>query len=224
MGRVLPPSWLPPIWPFLGIRRFGKRDAVAYSSVYHDFAAMHRVFPELVPQTTFREQVSKQFKDFRDRLFAVDQSVYLESLLVRQDKMSMSESVEARVPFVHLPVLKLVNSLPHHLRIPGNTTKPLLKHFADRMLPKELVNRRKIGLTLPYERWLADDRALGRFVSLLTEPNCRLNAYATRGSLTKIVDDFRTNRRAGLPSLFWLINVELWLRSVDSTPNSKSLT
>ena len=220
-ARIFSTDFLPPVRPFLGMRRLGKRDVAAYASVYHDFTAMHRVFPGLVPQATAREDVGKRFKDFRDRLFAVDQSAYLESLLVRQDKMSMSESVEARVPFVHLPVLKLVNGFPHRLRAPGYTTKPLLKKFADRLLPTKLVHRRKVGLTLPYEKWLEDDRALGQYFSILTDSDCQLRAFAEPGSLEKIVDAFRSNRRAELPSIFWLVNVELWLRNAKALEPSK---
>ena len=75
-----------------------------------------RLFPELIPSVDARRGVSRRFRDFRDRLLAVDQTAYLESLLVRQDKMSMSESVEARVPFVHLPLLKQVNQAFHAIR------------------------------------------------------------------------------------------------------------
>ena len=156
LAQVLPGRFLPPLWPVAGIRRMSGLDAAAYASVYHDFRSVQGVFPGLVPAPGAREATSRRFSDFRDRLFAVDQAAYLESLLVRQDKMSMAASVEARVPFVHMPLLRLVNSLPHALRAPGGDTKPLLKRMAERHLPHDLIHRRKIGLWLPYEEWFAD--------------------------------------------------------------------
>ena len=218
IGRFVSADWLPPVWPFLGTRRFGNRDAAVYSSVYHDFGAMQQIFPGLVPRQAAREAASQRFSDFRDRLFAVDQTAYLESLLVRQDKMSMAESVEARVPYVHLPLLKVVNRLPRDVRAPGGVTKPVLKRIADRFLPPDLVHRRKVGLRLPYDNWLADNSALGRYLDLLTAPDCRLQSYAMPGALRRTVDAFRAGRRDGLPSLFWLVNVELWLRSLSARP------
>ena len=217
-ARILPQGLLPPIWPFLNIRRVGRRDAAVFSPVYHDLASMHRLFPELIPSVDARRGVSRRFRDFRDRLFAVDQTAYLESLLVRQDKMSMSESVEARVPFVHLPLLKQVNRLSRHSRVPGGITKPILKRMADEYLPHDLVHRRKVGLRLPYDYWIADVNALGRYLPLLTESGCHLANYAAPGTLAAVVDAFRRGQRAGLPALFWLINVELWLRDVSKTP------
>ena len=167
-------------------------------------------------------RVSGQFSDFRDRLFAVDQSAYLESLLVRQDKMSMAASVEARVPFVHMPLLRLVNGLPRNLRAPGRETKPILKRFARKYLPAELVDRRKIGLLLPYQRWFGQSAALGRYLDLLTEPNARLAEYAEPGALARAVSGLRAGQTSGLPSAWMLVNTELWLRSLTDQALSTS--
>ncbi len=214
LARILPSKLLPPMRPFLGLRRLAGRDAAIYSAVYHDFHAMNALFPGLVPKPGLREAASRRFKDFRDRLFAVDQVAYLESLLVRQDKMSMAASVEARVPYVHLPLARIANRLPRNLRAPGGVTKPLLKRIAARFLDHDAVYRRKIGLWLPYNDWLADGKALGRYLDLLTEPNGKLRAYANPGALASVVDRFRAGERNGLPSMWMLVNVEMWLRSL----------
>ncbi len=216
LSRLMPTSLLPPVWPFLGLRRLSGRDAAIYSAVYHNFHAMHRVLPQLVPKPGLREAVSRRFADFRDRLFAIDQVAYLESLLVRQDKMSMAASVEARVPFVHLPLARVANRLPRDLRAPGGVTKPLLKKIAARYLDDETVYRRKIGLWLPYDDWLAQPAGLGRYLDLLTEPNGRVRAYADASVLKSAVERFRTGDRNGLPSMWTLVNVEMWLRSLSA--------
>jgi asparagine synthase (glutamine-hydrolysing) len=214
LSRLLPVRFLPPLWPVAGIRRMGGLDAAAYASVYHDFRAVQKVFPGLVPKPGAREAASRRFSDFRARLFAVDQAAYLESLLVRQDKMSMAASVEARVPFVHMPLLRLVNSLPHVLRAPGGDTKPLLKRIAERHLPHDLIHRRKIGLWLPYEEWFADAKGAGGYLDDLTGPDSRLAAYAEKGKLTVLVDRCRAGARSSGLVLERLVGVELWLRSL----------
>ena len=216
ISRRLPASLLPPVRPFLGLRRLAGRDAAIYSAVYHDFHAMHRVFPALAPKPGLREATSRRFADFRDRLFAIDQVAYLESLLVRQDKMSMAASVEARVPFVHLPLARVANALPRDTRAPGGVTKPLLKKIAARYLDHDAVYRRKIGLWLPYDDWLADADGLGRYLDLLVEPNGRLRAYADGRALTAAVERFRAGERRGIPSMWMLVNTEMWLRSLEA--------
>tara|TARA_Y100001934_G_scaffold250469_1_gene312789 strand:+ start:97 stop:1932 length:1836 start_codon:yes stop_codon:yes gene_type:complete len=204
--------------PFMGVHRIAGLDMPSYASVYHDWRAMRSVFPGLLPTAGGdRRRVSAQFSDFRDRLFAVDQSAYLESLLVRQDKMSMAASVEARVPFVHMPLLRLVNGMSRDVRLPGGETKPVLKRFARKYLPGALVDRRKIGLLLPYQRWFGQPTALGRYLDLLTEPNARLAAFAEPGALARAVSGLRAGQTEGLPSAWMLVNTELWLRSLSDT-------
>ena len=216
LGKRIPTSLLPSRPPFLGVKRLAGRDAAHYASVYHDFQAMNRLFPELVPSPGFRGEVSRRFAGFRDRLLAVDQSSYLESLLVRQDKMAMAGSVEARVPFVHLPLARLLNRLPHRIRVPGGVTKPLLKKVAERYLPRELLYRRKVGLTLPYADWLAQEEGLGRYLDDLTAPDSRLGAYAEPGKLAAIVESFRKGEPTDTTGLVRLINIETWLRGIPA--------
>jgi asparagine synthase (glutamine-hydrolysing) len=222
LARILPTGLLPDTRPFLGLRRLAGRDAAIYSAVYHDVPAMQRLFPGLVPKPGLREATSRRFRDFRDRLFAIDQVAYLESLLMRQDKMSMAASVEARVPFVHLPLARLANRLPRRLRAPGGVTKPLLKRIAERYLDRDVIYRRKIGLLLPYDDWLADAKGLGRYLDFLTEPAARLGAYAKRATLADMVGRFRKGERQGLPSMWLLVNVELWLRSITAMSESET--
>lgn len=218
LSKLLP-SWLSPsIWPFLGINRLRGIDAVAYASVYHDFRALQQIFPALIPKAGARERTSARFRDFRDRMFAVDQSAYLESLLVRQDKMSMAASVEARVPFTHMPLLQVVNRLKHSDRAPGGRTKPILKKMAEKYLPHDLIHRRKIGLWLPYQEWFRDPKGAGRYIDLLRDSNSRLAAYGDRKALNRHLDQSLAGDRSAGLILQRLVELELWMRSVETGP------
>jgi asparagine synthase (glutamine-hydrolysing) len=222
-GR-LPLSVLPPFPPFRGIKRLAGFDGPSYASVQIDPQTMHRLAPDLVPKAGAREQASARFRGFRARLMAVDQTAYLESLLVRQDKMAMAASVEARVPFVHLPLARILNRLPHDWRVPGGITKPLLKSIGERYLPHDLLYRRKVGLTLPFRDWLNDGQGLGRFLDDIVSPDSRLAAYAERRRLHEAVDQFRRGAQHGVNNLVRLVNVEAWLRSLDVAPSSHRLS
>jgi asparagine synthase (glutamine-hydrolysing) len=215
IGRLLPSRAWPRFRLFHGVRRLAGVDAAAFGGVYDDFRMVHRLFPGLVPAPGARESASRRFRDFRDRLFAVDQTAYLESLLVRQDKMAMAESVEARVPFVHLPLARVVNRLPRRLRAPGGEPKALLKRIAEAHLPRDLLYRRKVGLLTPIDRWLRDPEGLGRHVADLTAPDCRLAIYGEAARIRATVDAFRRGRRDLAWLVMRLVNVEAWLRSLS---------
>ena len=214
LSRILPTGLLPNRPPFLAVRSLAGRDAAVRSAIYGDTTPLQELFPDIPAVPTLRDESSARFHDFRSRLLAVDQTVYLESLLLRQDKMAMAASVEARVPFVHLPLARLVNRIPHHLRIPGGETKPLLKRVAERRLPVDVVRRRKIGLLLPYADWCRDDRALAPFVDDLTAESGGLSGIADRRRLARFVQRFRDGGAAERRQMFRLINMDLWLRSL----------
>lgn len=212
-------------WPLLSrykyVHRFARYEPAAVAAAVPEMEVIETMFPTLIPRPGWRNEVAGRFSDFRDRMLAIDQTAYLSSLLMRQDRMAMAAGIEARVPFTHFPLAKVLNRIPRNLRIPGGETKPLLKAIARKWLPASVVDRRKVGLNLPIGEWLKDENILGRYLSLLSEPNCKLATYAERKVLTGAVDEFRKNEKtASMPALAQLVNVELWLRSLDDIKES----
>jgi asparagine synthase (glutamine-hydrolysing) len=214
----------PDRWPFRGARRLAGRDAAVASSLYVD----PRMFEELAGRRLDapgnRAAASGRFKCLLSRIYAVDRVAYLDSLLLRQDKMSMAASVEARVPFVHVPLARVVDRIARRVHSPGGVTKPVLKRVAEGLLPRELVHRRKIGLTLDYRAWLRDPRGLGRYLDWLEEPNARLRQFLERKGLAAAVQEARAGA-GGLAAghAFRLVNVETWLRSLDAGPRPSEI-
>ena len=213
------------IWPFLRrwreIQKYSGRHPAIFASVYHDFLALAELFPDLTLTPGNRASTASLFEGFRQKMFAVDQNHYLPSLLMRQDKMAMAASVEARVPFAHMPLAKVINKIPVNIRAPGGVTKPVLKAVANEFLPSEIINRRKIGLALPLKRWLRDENGLGRYLDLLSQPDSKLAQYSNTRKLNKAITSFRSGKESLSIPLEHLINMELWLRSVDSTDSKK---
>lgn len=213
------PNWA---WRWMGryrwLKHFSEHDPAVFSSVFADYWKLPALFPDLTLIPGERERIAARFSDFRDRMLAVDQSVYLESLLLRQDKMAMAASVEARVPFTHAPLFRMVNKIPNDIRIPGLTTKPLLKTYASRFFSTDFVHRRKVGLTIPLAEWLGSSTGLGRYLESLSEPNAKLATYGDRAKIRAMVERFRGGDRSIARILVHLINIETWLRSAHDTP------
>ncbi|MEP4885137.1 MAG: asparagine synthase (glutamine-hydrolyzing) [Alphaproteobacteria bacterium] len=215
-ARMVPGALWPLLHRYRAIRIYADHDPAVYAGVYADYLGLNRIFPELVPVPGAREAAAGRFRDFRDRIFAVDQTAYLESLLLRQDKMAMAASVEARVPFVHKPVVNAANALPHALRVPGGITKPVLKSVAERYFPHDFVHRRKVGLTLPLAEWLSDSSGLGRYLDGLVEPGAKLAEFGDKAGIRTMVERFRAGDSTGARVLVHLINIELWLRDISA--------
>jgi asparagine synthase (glutamine-hydrolysing) len=81
---------------------------------------------------------------------------YMTNTLLRDtDAMSMAHSLEVRVPFVDVNVVDYVLSLPGEWKIRQDSgPKPLLADAISDLLPRDFMNRPKMGFTLPFEKWL----------------------------------------------------------------------
>ena len=123
--KFIPQNLIPNIYPFKTLNKYKNTDPIIFSSVNHNFENLWSTMPEIIPLPGHRDKISSKFTDILDKLRSVDQSSYLSSLLIRQDKLSMAHSVEARVPFTHLPLYKKINNL----KINSNYFKNKLSQF-----------------------------------------------------------------------------------------------
>ncbi len=80
---------------------------------------------------------------------------YMANTLLRDtDQMSMAHALEVRVPFVDSEVINYVMALPGNWKVNGGRPKPLLVDALGDLLPEEIWRRRKMGFTLPFQRWM----------------------------------------------------------------------
>jgi asparagine synthase (glutamine-hydrolysing) len=80
---------------------------------------------------------------------------YMGSTLLRDtDAVSMSRSLEVRVPLLDTPLVEFVGALPEGARRRSGTSKALLSEAIADLLPAEVLAQKKRTFTLPWEDWL----------------------------------------------------------------------
>jgi asparagine synthase (glutamine-hydrolysing) len=90
-----------------------------------------------------------------DLVQRIDLEAFLaEGLLTKADRAGMQSALELRAPFLDAAVIAFAATLPQRERARGLTTKVFLKRYALRYLPREVVYRKKRGLSVPLSRWL----------------------------------------------------------------------
>src|SRR5438093_6221738 len=90
-----------------------------------------------------------------NQLLYVDMKTFLPCLnLMTTDKTSMAANLEVRVPFLNQEMLELAARMPTHLKLRGLKRKYILKRAAEKLLPREVVWRKKAGFGAPIRSWL----------------------------------------------------------------------
>jgi asparagine synthase (glutamine-hydrolysing) len=97
------------------------------------------------------------FDVLMDALQQIDMEMTLaEGLLTKSDRAGMASAVEVRAPFLDQSVMEFAATLPVNQRVHGIQTKSFLKKYATRYLPKNIIHRRKRGLSVPLKQWLRE--------------------------------------------------------------------
>jgi len=148
--------------------------------------------------------------DFVSQMLYVDQQTFLPDLnLAYSDKLSMAASIEARVPFLDNEVLDFMQRVPAKLKLRGYTQKYLLKKSMERLLPREVIYRRKAGFGLPVRSWLRNE--LQEMMSdLLSPERIRQRGILDPKTVARFVRENESGERDYTLQLWALLTLEVW--------------
>ena len=145
-----------------------------------------------------------------ERLLYADVRTYLHELLMKQDQMSMSASIESRVPFLDHPLAEFVAGLPVEAKLRGLTTKWLLREAMRGQLPPEILSRKKMGFPVPFGAWMRHPHA-AVVQEFVLGPRARARGIFLPDALAALVADHA--RGADHSERLWaLVNFEIWQR------------
>jgi asparagine synthase (glutamine-hydrolysing) len=149
-------------------------------------------------------------RDALDYLIYQDLRLRLpELLLMRVDKLTMANAVEARVPFLDHELVELSMGMPSALKISDGEGKVVLKRMLEGVLPKEVLWRPKQGFGAPISAWFRGP--------LATELERQLDGaainelgYLDRGVVLRLLEDHRGGRADRSFQLWNILNLSAW--------------
>ncbi len=94
-------------------------------------------------------------KDWQTRRMLLDMDTYLPGdILCKVDRASMKYSLESRCPIMDKDVMEYSFRMAHDLKYEKGNKKRILKDIAYDYIPKELLERPKVGFSVPLDKWL----------------------------------------------------------------------
>jgi asparagine synthase (glutamine-hydrolysing) len=148
------------------------------------------------------------------RALMFDKTVWLpKTLLERGDRLTMSSSIEGRMPFMDVELCAFVARLPSEALLAGRTGKQILRRAMEKDLPPEILTRPKSGFRVPVHEWLRG-RLRDFMHDMLLTPSAQLEPYVDQGVLRELVAEHQTGRRNREKELWSLLALEIFLRTV----------
>jgi asparagine synthase (glutamine-hydrolysing) len=155
----------------------------------------------------------------------VEKALYLDTrmflpdaLLVCADKMSMSASLEQRVPFLDLELMRFVERIPARERVRVRQGKRAHRAAMSRLVPKRIVDRPKHGFSTPYDSWLRE--SLGEEVSRRYSGGSALGELVDPGTVSGLVAAHRSGRADHKSVLYCLLELSEWHRAYLEGPRA----
>lgn len=94
-------------------------------------------------------------KNWQIRRMLLDMDTYLPGdILCKVDRASMKYSLEARCPILDADVMAFSYRIPHAFKYASGDKKHILKDIAYDYIPRELLDRPKVGFGVPLDLWL----------------------------------------------------------------------
>jgi asparagine synthase (glutamine-hydrolysing) len=114
--------------------------------------------------------------DLLSRIQYVDMKTYLvDDILVKVDRASMANSLEVRCPLLDHKLMELIAEIPSGLKLHNGTGKYIFKKALERVLPAEILYRRKKGFSVPIAEWFRSELKQYAYESIFRRKDELLN-------------------------------------------------
>ncbi|WP_406239379.1 asparagine synthase (glutamine-hydrolyzing) [Nocardia sp. NBC_01009] len=129
-------------------------------------------------------------------------------ILVKADKMTMANSLELRVPFLDVEVLKVAEGVPYEQKITDETTKYALRRALEGIVPPHVLHRAKLGFPVPLRHWLRGAELYDWAQQTIAES--QTDHLLDKGAIKGMLDDHRTGRIDHSRRLWTLLVFMIW--------------
>jgi asparagine synthase (glutamine-hydrolysing) len=189
-----------------------KNMMLSLSKQYDESHTMELFAKPVFPQNTAyqSDELLDQFYSPLSYMLAIDWQTYLlDDILQKVDRASMSAGLEAREPYLDQHIIEWAAKLPDNYKYHQGVKKYILREIVHKHIPKEMMDRPKMGFAIPIETWLAAD--LRDKVEYYLSP-ARLNSQGIfrEQVVTRMKKDFFSGKKELGLKIWYLLMFQMW--------------
>ncbi len=150
-----------------------------------------------------------QWQPFSRLQFIETKTRMVDMIVHGLDRTSMAHSVEARVPFLDHELVEFCARIPPSLKMKGLQEKYVLRQSMAKVLPREILQRKKRGLAAPTSSWLRG--RLPPFAAVMLSPeSIREKGYFNASRVNDLLQQHRRGNADHGRLLMGVLGVQLW--------------
>ena len=170
------------------------------------------------PKNEYRNQILEDAKslypnNLRRQALYFDQHTYLCSLLDRNDRCTMGASIECREPFLDQRLLVGLGSLDDKWLFTGKKWKFILKSAMKERLPEEILNFKKVGLSVPWGDYLLKSPGFIEELESFSKSDLFKMPYFENIDAKKLVQNLRKGETKMIPYIMPLFMMHIWQKT-----------
>lgn len=145
-------------------------------------------------------------KSYFNKMTHFDMQGSLPGLLQVEDRVSMSVSIESRVPLLDRRIVDLISTMPAAMKFKGGEMKYLLKKTINSYMPEKIMHRKdKMGFPVPLHLW-SQNKAKDFIMDVLLSKKAKERNIIN----TEYVEKLITSQQPFSRGLWGLLSLELW--------------
>lgn len=177
-------------------------DIQLHELMVHKFNFPHTLYDSM--------ELTNENSSILSYMMAIDYQTYLtDDIMQKVDRASMAASIEAREPLLDHRLIEFMATLPDEFKLNNKTQKYILKELVHQYIPKELMNRPKMGFAIPIAKWLKSELK-ERVYHYLNESRIKQQGVLNYKVTNQILNDFYSGKSTNHLKLWYLFIFQMW--------------